>query len=545
MERHDRIVLAARIHTMAARGAGPAQAEAVHVVDGRIAAVGRRDEILMRRRHGTDVIDLCDAVLLPGLIEPHTHPDLCAQFSAWVDVSGFRHPEVARVEQALRDAIASTPAGSWIFAFGLDPMLTPDLGAWGRDRLDRLTTDHPVFVLIQSLHTAFVNSKALELAGIDETTPLPDGGHGFGRDAAGRLDGRLAEQPAMGPFMRFALGSPEAARDGLATQYRRYRDVGITSIGAAGLFGGRAQLPMLANVASAARTPVRTTAYLPADLADLLPGMPRDGDRWRVRGVKLWYDGSPYTGTMLLDEPYLDSQLCCCTLGIPAGTTGRANFSPDQLMDTLVGLHDGGWQVLTHTQGDRGCREMLDLYERVMRETRHGPAADHRWRLEHCALISPADLMRARELGVSPSFHVNHVRHYGPELRDSILGAERAQRLMPLAEAVRLGHRISLHADSPMYPADPLSLVRTAVTRRTRQGDVLGAHHAIDLETALRAVTVDAAWQLGLDGETGSIAPGLRADFTVLERDPAAVAAEDLDRIAVLDTWLDGTPTSA
>ena len=180
----ETIVLARRVLTMAG-----GDAEALAVAGGRIAAVGSRAEMLAHRQPRTDVVDLGDGVVLPGLVEPHTHPDLCAQFYEWVDVSGFTHASAAAVERALRDAIARAPRGRWIYAFGLDFMLTPDLGTWDRDRLDALAPDHPLVVVIQSLHTAFANSLALRQAGIDESTPDPQGGC-YGRDSAGRLTGK-------------------------------------------------------------------------------------------------------------------------------------------------------------------------------------------------------------------------------------------------------------------------------------------------------------------------------------------------------------------
>ena len=535
---HDRIVVAGRVHTMGT--AGPAVAEAVHVVDGRVAAVGTREEMRLRRSRTTEVIDLGGASLLPGFVEPHTHPDLCAQLYAWTDVSGFTHPDVAGVVAALQRAAAQTPEGEWVFAFGLDPMLTRDVGTWDRRRLDAISDRHPMFVMIQSMHTAFVNSRALALAGIDASTPNPGGGGHFGRDATGEPTGRLEEQTAMVPFLVHMDTADGHVRDHLRAQYVRYRDAGITSIGVAGTFTAAKQLPIFVGVAEDPANPVRTTAYLRHPAGGGLARAPRDGARYRVRGVKLWYDGSPYTGTMLLREPYLASELCCCTLGIPPGTTGRANFAPDDVVDALADLRRDGWQVLTHAQGDRGCAEMLALYERVLA----GDTGDHRWRLEHCALVSPDDLQRAARVGVSPSFHVNHVLHYGPELRDSILGAERAERLMPLASALEAGHRISLHADSPMYPALPLSLVRTAATRLTRRGEGLGRRHAIPLDAALRAVTADAAWQL--HGDRGGVRPpGDRAQFSRPEQGPDAGPPRDLDRIAVVGTWLDGEPTGS
>ncbi|HUW03689.1 MAG TPA: amidohydrolase [Acidimicrobiales bacterium] len=517
-------------------------AEAVAVSNGHILAVGATDDVMARRGSGTEIVDLGSDALLPGLIEPHTHPDLCAQMYSWIDVSGFTHPTVDGVEAELTAAVAAADPGEWLFAFGLDFMLTTGLGAWTRDRLDRIAPANPLVVMIQSMHTLFVNSQALARAGIGESTPDPGGGGQYVRDASGRLTGRIEEQSAMGPFIVHGLPDPDQVTDLLLAQERRYAEVGITTIGVAGTFLGARQLDVLAEIARRDGAAHRVVTYLRHDDVGgttWTPGAVDDRGRFRVAGVKLWYDGSPYTGTMLLDEPYLETDLCCCTLGIGAGTVGRANFEPGQLVDLLSELAAGGWQVLTHAQGDRACREIVDLYEAVLTTSR---PADHRWRLEHCALISGDELRRTAGLGVSPSFHVDHVRYYGPELRDEIIGAERAEGLMPCRSALDHGHRVSLHADSPMYPPGPLRLAGTAASRRTRHGDTIATHEAISNIEALRAVTIDAAWQLRMDDEVGSVEVGKRADFTVIDRNPLEVGSADLEHVDVTQTWLDGRP---
>jgi predicted amidohydrolase YtcJ len=513
-------------------------AEAVAVREGRIQAVGARDDVVALRGPETEVVDLGGACLLPGLIEPHTHPDLCAQCYEWIDVSGFSHPRVEGVERALREAVAEAEPGQWLFAFGLDPMLTEDVGTWGRDRLDAIAPGNPIAVMIQSMHTLFVNSAAFAAAGIDEDTPDPPGGGRLQRDANGRLTGKVDEAPAQLPFLRFLDQAPDTVSDRIFAQYQRYARAGLTTIGMPGLFTPLSMLEVFEKLAGRPDVPVRNVAYLRHHQVASAGRRPGEGtDTFRIQGVKLWYDGSPYSGTMLVDEPYLESRLCCCTLGIPPGTTGHANFEPEELREVIGGLHRDGWQVLTHAQGDRGTREILDLYEHAL--AAH-PRPDHRWRLEHCALISRDDLARAARLGVVPSFHVNHVYYYGPELRDSLLGPERAERLMPVGTAVAAGLRVSLHADSPMYPPEPFRLMRTAVTRETRNGDTIAAAEAISAEQALRAITIDAAWQLFAEDRSGSIETGKLADFTLVDRNPLQVPPRELDRIQVLGTWIGG-----
>lgn len=535
----DTILLGGPILTL---DPGQPRAQAVAVTGGRIAAVGPADAMLDLQGPDTELVDVGGACVLPGLVEPHTHPDLCAQCYAWIDASGFTHRHVEGVEAALRAAVSAAEPGEWLFAFGLDPMLTEGIGSWGRERLDAIAPANPIAVMIQSMHTLFVNSRALEAAGVDENTPDPAGGGRFQRGRDGRLTGKIEEAPAEEVFLRFADRSLDAMRERIWEQYRRYAKAGLTTIGMPGMFVPLAMLDVFEEFARRDDVPVRLVAYLRHPQVDQVDWRPGDGgDRFRVQGVKLWYDGSPYSGTMLLDEPYLESRLCCCTLGIPAGTTGHANFDPAELRELTLGLHRDGWQVLTHAQGDRGTREILDLYEYALGEHRRD---DHRWRLEHCALISPDDLRRAAGLGVTPSFHVNHVYYYGPELCDAILGEERAAGLMPVGTALAEGHRVSLHADSPMYPPEPFRLMRTAVTRRTRLGDPLAPGEAITVEQALRAVTIDAAWQLFAEDRVGSIEVGKLADFTLVDRNPFTVDPVELDQIGVVSTWLGGRPVA-
>ncbi|MEE8557356.1 MAG: amidohydrolase [Myxococcota bacterium] len=514
------------------------RARAVAVRGGEVVRVGGEAEILELRGPATRVVDLGDACVLPGLIEPHTHPDLCAQCYQWVDVSGFTHSGVESVERVLQEAVAKAGPGEWVYAFGLDPMLTEGLGNWGRDRLDRIAPHNPVAVMIQSMHTLFVNTMAMKVAGVDESTPDPAGGGRFQRDRNGRLTGKVDEAPAELPFLRFVDQSVEAVTTRIWDQYRRYARAGLTTIGMPGLFTPLSMLEIFEKLGARRDVPVRNMAYLrhhQIEEVDLRPG--EGSDTFRVQGVKLWYDGSPYSGTMLLDEPYLESKLCCCTLGIRSGTTGHANFEPEELREIVLRLHCDGWQVLTHAQGDRGTREILDLYEHAL--TTHS-RSDHRWRLEHCALISSGDLQRAARLGVVPSFHVNHVYYYGPEIRDAILGPARAARLMPVGTAVASGLRVSLHADSPMYPPEPFLLMRTAVTRETRLGEPIAPSEAISAEQALRAITIDAAWQLFADDRVGRIRAGKLADLTVVDRNPLEMEPGDLNSLQVLETWLGG-----
>ena len=513
----------------------------VAIKDGVILAVGT--DLQSMQGPDTATHSFLDCTVFPGFIEPHTHPDLCAQMYSWVDISGFSHQTSVEVMNALRKSISKVPKGEWIFAFGYDPVIFPDLTGLTRDQLDQIAPENPIAVMTQSMHTLFVNSLAFSEAGIDESSEPARFGGEYVRDQTGRLTGKIEESPAMRPFLRFFDDSVKTRSNNLSKQYDRYRSVGITTIGSAGLFfRDEETVALYQNETKADRLRIRNAVYLRHMDIDN-HNLPKfsSNNMFGMSGVKLWYDGSPYTGTMLLDQPYLNSELTTEGLGIATNSTGRANWELDDFYQLVNGLHDRGVQILVHAQGDRATREVLDTFERVLKNS---PNKVHRHRIEHSALMEKDEISRAADLGISISFHMNHVKYYGQRLRDEIIGYERSQYLMPARTAQEAGIRISLHADSPMFPPNPLDLVQTAVTRMAMTGEVINEPEKLDLKDALRAVTIDAAWQLGIDDQIGSLEIGKLADFTILGQDPFHVNPNQLNAIPIIDTWLSGTSTS-
>ncbi len=512
--------------------AADAVVEAIACRDGTITSSGTASAILATRSPSTTVIDLEGRALVPGFVAAHEHPTLTAVFGGAVDVSGFTHASDEDVWSALRAAVAATPKGRWIHAMGLDPVLVPDLVLPTRRGLDEIAPDHPLVVISQTMHSFWANSRAFEAAGITRDIPDPGRGSFYGRDESGELTGFVSESAAAAPMLE-PLKSPwrmisryEAALDELVA-------AGFTSVGSLGFNVP----PLLARWASSkgGRPRIRQVVYTADVDRSYLPERPDRGDPFfRIQGVKLWHDGSPYTGSMFLDEPYLDTPLSRA-LGIAPGSRGEAMIAPDELVALLRRHSEQGWQVAIHSQGDASNREVLDALEQVPDRPDVAPR-----RLEHGVLLPKDALARMAALRVTPSFHVNHLWYYGDALVESILGPERAARILPIRSAFELGLRPTLHADSPMFPPEPLSLMRTAMLRRTRGGRVLGEDEAIDARQALRAMTIHGAAQLGLEDLVGSLEPGKQADFTVLSGNPYETPAEGIDRLRVEDVYLAG-----
>ncbi|WP_295803958.1 amidohydrolase family protein [uncultured Microbulbifer sp.] len=416
----DRIFINGDIHTI---DTGNSVASALAVKNGRILAVGNQEELKALAGADTEVTDLAGKSLLPGFIAVHEHPAISAVFRNFIDMSGFQHETAADAWKALVSAVAAAPAGQWVYAKGLDPVLLEGLEPPTRAQLDVMAPHNPVFILAQSMHTAWVNSAALAAMDIDENSPPPGEGSYYGRDKDGRLNGLLVEKPALEPFLAphksplKVLAAYEAELDDL-------RRAGYTCVASLG-FNVPAWLAQWASLNDFSPR-IRQFFYYRGDNLEKLSGTPeRDDEYFQVRGAKFWYDGSPYSGSMVVEQPYLDSALAK-QLGVAHGSHGEAVIAGEELQQQISALNGRGWQFATHVQGDRAAREYLDILQRAYRSLplqEQKAFVDRRHRLEHGLLLDKTLLPGFARLGITPSFHINHLHYYG----EALLGEARVR----------------------------------------------------------------------------------------------------------------------
>jgi len=517
---------------------GPA-AEALLVRDGRIVAVGTEQALKPLLSSEGEVFDLHGGTLMPGLVEPHTHPIATALLGKTVDVSGFSHSSRAEVMTTLREALAKFQPTAWTIAFGWDPVMIADLEPPTLAELDELAPDRPLVILTQMMHDAYANSAALAAAGITADTPAPTGSE-FLHDENGELTGTVREVGAIQMLIGAAPKPPEAITTALVQrQLQRYAAAGYTSLGVLGPVGrSNDPLALLARLFKHPAAPLRAQVWALPD--QITADMQAGGDnRHALRGVKFWMDGSPFAGGAAWAEPYENSDLVRHRLDLPADHMPHLNFAAEEITDQLRGFHQRGFAIAIHVQGERAVDQALDALETVLNEQ---PRLDHRYRLEHNALITAVQMQRAADLGVTLSFFVDHVWFYGHRLPE-LVGASRTNRYMPLATAQQLGHRLSIHGDHPATPINPFRSLHTAVSRHSRLDEaVIANSQALTVAAGLRAMTLDAAWQLGLDSEIGSLEPGKAADLLWLSANPLALPMDQLTSIEVKGTWLVGQP---
>ncbi len=509
--------------------------EAVLVKDGLIADLGSLTE-LKKTASDAELIDLEGATLAPGLIEPHTHPIASALLGATVDVSGFKHKDRSSIIDALKDAAGGIGLTPWVVAYGWDPLVIPDLTAPSLDELDAISPDKPMVIITQMLHEVFVNSRGLEAAGMDINNPNQNV-EGFLRDENGRLTGTVKEVEAVGKIIEHMPSASNAITELLLRlKYVKYAKAGYTTIGVAGAVGRHPDpVGLLEKVGNNPDSPLRTFVYmLPDQLTDKQYAKTAD---FKIKGVKYWMDGSPFTGGAALEGTYENTELVTERLGLPRNHSGPLNHSREEFQSVIKGYHEKGLQIAVHVQGERAVEEVLLAID-AAQNAKPNPELHHR--LEHNALITADQMLRVKKLGMTLGFFVDHIYYYGDVLPD-LMGTERMKRYMPLKSALNEGIIITIHGDHPATPIAPLRSMRTAINRLSESGrTVSGKEEALSNLEALQALTINGALQLGEQENIGSITVGKRADFVVFSENPLEQDASKLPDIEILDVYKNG-----
>ncbi|MFD4259040.1 amidohydrolase [Streptomyces sp. NPDC058534] len=526
------------------------EAEAIAVSDGLIQAVGTAERVLALRGPRTETVDLAGQSVLPGFIEAHGHPTTMALALAppALDVRPFMEPTGQGVLRRIREAVAAAE-GEPVAAYGIDLLLQRDLPPLERHVLDEMSPHAPLVVLTNSGHAAYANTAALRAARVTRDTPDPAGAR-YVRDADGEPTGVAHETAAVEPLARVAIGDrlrPDRLAAALDWAYAEHARVGITTA------TDMATLPDLVDALRQAAerpgVPLRVRSYLIGTAA-----LAKEGDQrfaghapatelFGVSGIKFWAEGTAWEGSIATSFPYQDNE-ATRRIGLDPCSHGSMNYTPGELADLVRMFAERGFPVACHVHGDVTVDAVLDAYEQAAQDD---PQRLRRLRprLEHCGAVTPAQFRRAAQLGATVSLFMDHIRWWGDVLADDLFSSEIADNWMAARSAQDAGHRLSLHNDGACSPTDPLSSIATALTRRTlRSGRVHGTRERLTIDEALRAVTVNPAWQLHLENEIGMVRPGMRADLAVLSRDPRTADPDRfLDQVAVTATYFGGRPT--
>jgi predicted amidohydrolase YtcJ len=512
------------------------QTTALVIEDDRIVAVGS-DEDVQRWLPDADVeLDLEGRTVVPGFIEAHGHFPGAGLVAVAADLNS---PPIGTIKtipealQALKEVDGAQPGDGWLIGFGYDDTILEEMRHFTSAELDEVSTTRPILAMHISAHMAVVNSLALERFGITAETPDPPGGEIRKDLETGQPTGLLLET-ASRPIQMAALDMPPLQQIGVVrSAVELYAAQGFTTVQ-----NGLATIEQIKGMSGGSKLgliPQRLVVWpkdeLGLDVAEGASDLERyASDRVYIGATKLVGDGSIQGYTGFLSEPYYKPG------EHPADYRGYPNIDADALKTQVRAIHCAGQQVAVHENGDAAIDLFLDAWEAALEAC---PTEDARPILVHAQMSRLDQLERMKKLGVIPSFFSAHVYYWGDRHRDIFLGPERAARISPAASAVALGLPFTTHLDTPIVPINSMLQLWTPVARVTSSGQALGPEERISVERALRAMTSDAAWQLRLEEQVGSIEPGKQADLVILSANPLEYEG-DLRDIEVERTLVGG-----
>ncbi|WP_295450400.1 amidohydrolase [uncultured Thiodictyon sp.] len=489
-----------------------------------------------------------DKVLLPGLIDPHLHPLLgaIAFQTVWItpepwNVMGQRTPATLGQEaylKALKTAFAARQKDAPIFmtwGFSADSH-----GELSGEVLDSISKEVPILVLQRSMHEIYINTPMLAFLKAKGLDPDKYKDHP-------QIDWKTNHFWEDGmfsvalPYMAGILLDPAAADPG----YLKTRDYltynGVTTVADMNTGGTNYDLEMasLKRNFDTPDSPVRvrltpdvmklaTALKGPEAAMNLVGQLKAQNTRHLVfnNGIKLFADGAMFSQAMQIGDPgYID------------GHHGEWISQPGPFAEFARSYWDAGYQIHVHTNGDGGAKMVLDTLQALLDAK---PRADHRFTIEHYGYADDGTSRRIAKLGARVSANPFYLYDLGDRYAANGLGTDRAARIAPLGGLVRRNVPVGLHSDFPMAPAEPLFLAWTAASRKTMSGKVFSPDERLTLDQAIRAITIDAAYLIGMETELGSIEAGKLADFAVLDKDPYEVGVKGLRGIKVWGTVFEG-----
>ena len=539
-EKSADIILIAPSFTM---NADQPWASAVVIKGDKIIFVGDEQDAVLYQNSATQVIEMSGGMVLPGFIDSHVH-------LLWggIEMNDCRLHDLktsTQIFQALRDYVALHPKNEWLRGSGWELPIFPD-GNPRKEWLDEISPDKPVFLLSADGHSAWVNSKALALAGINAQTPDPVNGR-IERDPNSKEPSGVLREDAMGlvePLL--PLYTKDQIDTGLQFAVKEANRLGITAILDAGTESYTSNDSIRrsydgldsyreATLDKKISMRVAVSQYAnPESWKDDLTQMKKRrfaNELGVMNTVKIFSDGVIEGGTAALLEPYLGTD-----------DHGILNWHPDTLKKAVAEYDKAGFQVHIHAIGDWGIRSTLDAFEYARQ---HNGVEDKRHMMSHIQLIHPKDVPRFKELNIIASFQAlwAYPDKYITDLTLPVLGPVRSKWNYPINSVFLSGARITGGSDWTVSSLNPLYAIEVSVTRRepgNKDGDALLPEEAVKLETMLRAYTLEGAFSLFKENEIGSLEAGKLADIIILDRNLFQIPPYEIHNASVVQTIFNG-----
>ena len=496
--------------------------ESVLVADGKIKAVGDFN-ILKKQSNSPTLIDLNGDTLLPAFLDCHSHVTQMTQVLQFISLSGATSFE--EIKNRLKEKQVKNES-QWIVGFGYDHNILKEEKHPDKTLLDEVSKTNPILIMHASGHMGCVNSKVLQMENIDEQTKDPVGGK------IGRIEGTTEPSGYLeeNAFIEVAKHM-EIPQNNLATLFQKAQEIylqnGITTVQDG--FTRKEEIEQLSKLNNDGNLIVDVVAFLDLKdhrwLKDDYPKLWKKYDKnLKIGGYKIFLDGSPQGRTAWVSEPY------CKIKEGDKEESGYPIYSDEQVENFVKEAKEDQAQLLIHCNGDLAIEQGINA---------HKTPSNTRNVLIHSQLMRKNLLPRVKEKQLIPSYFVAHTFYWGDAHRKN-LGETRANNISPVKSTIDLDIVYTFHQDSPVISPNMIETLWCATNRITRDGVVLGENEKISLYDALKAITINGAYQYFEEDTKGSIRVGKRADLVRLDRDIVTIPVENLRDVKVVQTYKDG-----
>ena len=502
-------------------------AEAVLVKDGIIVEVGKYKDIA-NKSHDAEKIDLNGHTMIPAFIDPHSHFSGVANSLLQVPLGETVSVEeiVERIDKYIKTH--NLKENEWVLGEGYDNNNFEGKIHPTCEDLDRASKDFPIMIQHESGHVGVFNSKALELLGITIDTPSPKGGLIEKKD--NKLTGYMEENA----FTHYIREVPFPNEEDLFKAYikaqEKYLSYGITTVQEG--FMVEQLIPLYKLLIKDNLLKIDLVGYSEVSSADKLQAnfqnsIMKYNKHFKLGGYKIFLDCSPQARTAWMTTPYLGGD----------GYYGYGTMDYKDVCNAIREATKRNLQILAHCNGDAAAKQYISAIKEVKSEGYD--VSILRPVMIHAQLLRVDQLPEVKEEGIIPSFFIAHIYHWG-DVHIKNYGFDRASKISPAGSALKNNICFTFHQDSPVIDPDMIETIHCAVNRITKMGVLLGEDEKISISEALKAVTINAAFQYFEENKKGSIKEGKNADFVILDKNPLEVLSNEIRDIKVLETIKDG-----
>ena len=490
--------------------------EAIATENDKIIKTGSKAEITELADENTEIIDLNGNTLMPAFIDAHSHIFALAKSLMQISIDGLT--SIEEIKNSLKEYKNESRTNEWIIVNGYDNNILKNRQHITKNELDEIFPDTPVIIENKSRHNGVVNSKALEMLGITKTTANPEGGRIF------YGTGLLEENAFIDSLKKIPLPKMEEIINAFKEAQEIYASHGITMAQEGVITNDLAKIfKLLANNNEIFLDIVAYMDYKNMDeiKKEYSEYINKYKNKFKIGGIKIFLDGSPQAKTAWLREAYANEP----------EYYGYRIMKDEDVEEILEKAKESKLQILAHCNGDKAAEQYINAVKKVSNLKR--PV------MIHAQLLGLDQLEDVKKYNIIPSFFISHIYYFG-DIHIKNLGIKRAEHISPAGSSLKQDILFTFHQDTPVIEPNMFETIWCAVNRTTKEGKVLGEDEKISVLEAIKAVTINSAYQYGEEDVKGSLKAGKKADLIIVDRNPLNVDKNELRNIKILETIKDG-----